>query len=415
MLRSIGLRHYRAFVADVEVELRPLTVLFGPNSAGKSALLRAIPITAASAGPIRPNRTGPLALEHAAAMGASYADLHSKLTSRTDLVIRLRWLAGEPDLAVEYQLRDRADLTRRWQVVERMRLIEASGKLLAEIVLDVDDDRHKIGSAVVEIRGLRPICTDGISQPLRRALAHTAQQLEQLAERVDWLGPLRTAAPRQAQPSDNPTIVHDGCGTTELLAHRDSRELLRRVSERTRNMFGHELAVVPVAGDVALAARHEDGRDVALADVGSGVSQVVPVLAQLARVELGAAAGRIVAIEQPEAHLHADAEIALGRAVAAAVTATATQEPAARPRLVLESHSENLLMALQLAVLEQRLASDDFVAYWIARPAHSTGAVAKKITFDAQARPDPPWPAGVFSEDTALAREILHARRRKTQ
>ena len=59
-LARVSAENYRAFVDPVSLELRPLTLLFGYNSAGKSALLRLLSILGASSSP---NQTSPLALD----------------------------------------------------------------------------------------------------------------------------------------------------------------------------------------------------------------------------------------------------------------------------------------------------------------------------------------------------------------
>jgi predicted ATPase len=162
------------------------------------------------------------------------------------------------------------------------------------------------------------------------------------------------------------------------------------------------------AGDVGLAFR-TGPRLTHVLDVGSGVSQTLPVLVRLAEVALGWANGRIVAIEQPEAHLHADAEAKLAEVIVASISAQ--REARERPSLLLETHSENLFLSLQLAVLEERLSSDDIVVYWISQA--DDGSVAPtRYAIDARGVVTPPWPPGVFSEDMALARRILEARRR---
>ena len=43
MLSAFRVREYRCFRDWTEIELRPLTLLFGYNGAGKSALIRLLP------------------------------------------------------------------------------------------------------------------------------------------------------------------------------------------------------------------------------------------------------------------------------------------------------------------------------------------------------------------------------------
>ena len=47
-IRQIHVANYKAYRAPATLEVRPLTVLIGRNHAGKSALLRAVPLIAHS-------------------------------------------------------------------------------------------------------------------------------------------------------------------------------------------------------------------------------------------------------------------------------------------------------------------------------------------------------------------------------
>ncbi|WP_228061028.1 MULTISPECIES: AAA family ATPase [unclassified Coleofasciculus] len=94
---------------------------------------------------------------------------------------------------------------------------------------------------------------------------------------------------------------------------------------------------------------------VSIADVGIGVSQVLPVLVAL----LVAEPGQLVYIEQPELHLHPRAQAALADILA----------DAAKPgvRVVVETHSELLLLAIQSLVAESKLSPDLVKLHWFTR------------------------------------------------
>ena len=47
---AITLKNFRSFADAIRLELRPVTLLFGVNNAGKSALLRALPLLGDSVG-----------------------------------------------------------------------------------------------------------------------------------------------------------------------------------------------------------------------------------------------------------------------------------------------------------------------------------------------------------------------------
>ena len=87
--------------------------------------------------------------------------------------------------------------------------------------------------------------------------------------------------------------------------------------------------------------KHGGARDlVSIADVGFGVSQTLPVVVAL-RV---AAPGQLVYIEQPEIHLHPRAQAAMARLLVNAAKRGV--------RVVAETHSSLLLLAVQTLVAE---------------------------------------------------------------
>jgi predicted ATPase len=92
---------------------------------------------------------------------------------------------------------------------------------------------------------------------------------------------------------------------------------------------------------------------VLLTDVGFGVSQVLPVITLLLYVPEGST----VVLEQPEIHLHPLAQANLADVLIYAATNRNIQ-------IVLESHSEHLLLRLQRRIAEQSIASNDVKLYF---------------------------------------------------
>ena len=92
-----------------------------------------------------------------------------------------------------------------------------------------------------------------------------------------------------------------------------------------------------------------------IADVGFGVSQVLPVLVALLIAELG----QLVYLEQPELHLHPRAQYALAKILA---------ESAKRGvKLVVETHSALLLLKVQTLVAEGNLDPELVKLHWFSR------------------------------------------------
>ncbi|XWK86131.1 MAG: AAA family ATPase [Phormidium sp.] len=92
-----------------------------------------------------------------------------------------------------------------------------------------------------------------------------------------------------------------------------------------------------------------------IADVGFGVSQTLPVLVAL----LVAEPGQLVYLEQPEIHLHPRAQVALAEILTYAANRGV--------RVVLETHSELLLLAVQSLVAEGKLSPELVKLHWFKR------------------------------------------------
>lgn len=101
----------------------------------------------------------------------------------------------------------------------------------------------------------------------------------------------------------------------------------------------------------------KNASEVLLTDVGFGISQVLPVVTLLQYVPEGAT----VILEQPEIHLHPLAQAALADVIIQAATHR-------RVQVLLESHSEHLLLRLQRRIAEEKISSDDVLLYFCDAP-----------------------------------------------
>lgn len=144
------------------------------------------------------------------------------------------------------------------------------------------------------------------------------------------------------------------------------------------------------------AAARVGGKDmVSIADVGFGVSQVLPVLVAL----LVASAGQIVYIEQPETHLHPKAQRALAEIFAQAATRSAT--------VIVETHSLIFVRAVQTLVAKQELAKDLVKLHWVERDAKGDTTVTTRELDNAGAYGD--WPQDFEATEMAVEQDYLDA------
>ena len=130
-------------------------------------------------------------------------------------------------------------------------------------------------------------------------------------------------------------------------------ELAEQVADRLNNILDNEgnLRTSVVQGRLA-SEMAWGGRSVKLINEAFGLNQLVAPLLWLSRVGSKA----VVAIEEPEIHLHPRAQAAL----CGLFVDVATRE---KKQMILTTHSEHILMALLTAVADGRLAPNDLAVY----------------------------------------------------
>jgi len=132
-----------------------------------------------------------------------------------------------------------------------------------------------------------------------------------------------------------------------------------------------------------------------IADVGFGVSQVLPVV-----VALQAALPRqLVYIEQPEIHLHPRAQYYLSGLLANAANRGV--------RVIVETHSGLLLLGIQALVAEDKLASSDVKLHWFQRDDQGVTSVTSAELDRTGSFGD--WPADFGEVDLEFQKRYLDA------
>jgi predicted ATPase len=416
--------NYRAFKGRATIELRPLTVFFGYNSAGKSALLRALPLLSDS---LKRNSGAPIHLGSEAARGARFEDLVCNFTSSSTLKFGFGWRTGELG-HVEYSIVSLAD--RRTRIVSELVLTSGSGdqirfEWLADTsstgalsnLYQVTDTKT---SSVIELQfgGLRASLGPQLpsDSPMRGMFDALDKQLQDTTN-VHWLTALRHVPPRFDALRGKPdTLRPDGAGADQLLAYDELTDgrIFDDVSRWYEHATGHSLTSVKGAFSgrelfsLSISASGVRGAGVDMIDTGEGMAQVLPVICLLASAKHGALGKNpILAIEHPELHLHPAIHSELSRLFCESARNSDALS-------VVETHSENFLLRMQLEIAEGTLPPEKVAVYWITT-SPSGGAVVDKVEFDDLGRPiGDRWPPGVFDENINQAKAIALARRSRT-
>lgn len=408
---AICAERYRCFYERACLELRPLTLLYGRNNVGKSALLRLLPLVTAA---VEDRSTAPLDLAHPAARGGSMPGLvwrgPTPESAESGMELAFEWGSSAKVRRVEHQL----DYSREhgWGYVRRFRLWSGPGAEpqleASRVPTHTDDDptrlRYEVTgrSGLVELSfaGLRPVAS---SVPLA-LLDEAAAQLAQLRGAVQWIQALRSA-PGRLLPlrGGAPRILApDGSDALHLLYSNE--DLRAEVSEWYERKLGLRLELRPTATAEFRPVFVSTGgtqMDVELADAGEGTAQVLPLLVALVHARRGGTfVPRIVVVEEPESHLHPDAQRAFAELLLHAITG---DDP---PRVVLETHSHAMLLAVQLGIARDPSLAERVVAYWV-HQLDDGRARAERITFSELGQPQGSWPPNAFSDQRELARQLV--------
>ncbi len=142
--------------------------------------------------------------------------------------------------------------------------------------------------------------------------------------------------------------------------------------------------------------------DIDLVDTGEGMVQSLPVLVAAA-MSAAKAGPRVLAVEEPESHLHPRAQSILASFLC---KIAADDDP---PVMVLETHSFALLLGVQLAIANKVVPADRVVLHWVDAARPETESTIETIDFDALGRPQRDGSIPVFATESELANELAAA------
>ena len=128
------------------------------------------------------------------------------------------------------------------------------------------------------------------------------------------------------------------------------------------------------------------GVTTALTDVGYGVSQVLPVLLESSRPNRD-----LLLIEQPELHLHPRLQAELGGLLVDAATGGSAK------RLIIETHSEALMMRLQRLIRQGDVPLSLVRVYYVDQDEGGVSNI-KRLLLDESGEFVSRWPHGFFEE-----------------
>ena len=397
-ITAISVQGFKSIAAESRIEVRPLTILAGANSSGKSSIMQPLLLMKQTLeanydpGPLLLNgpnakftsanqfisrlqknsasETFSIGIEHAKNRTLKVVFGLSK--NQTPEIQKMVVGEGKRSLCLRPNQKDgnleNAILTSRlekigWPKQLKPSLSVVKNRCFLDVSFEEIFDSSFKGRRVVGIYEVSK--TGGFSGPYSRNL-HSMIYIPGLRGNPERVYPRAATGPHFPGIFENyvATIIEQWQEKEDdrlqaLEAMLSDLGLTREISVKGVNSTQIELQVG------RLPEAEPNGAElVNIADVGFGVSQVLPVLVAL----LVAESGQLLYLEQPELHLHPRAQYELAKILADAAKRGV--------RLVVETHSSLLLLMIQTLMAQGDLEPDLVRLHWFSRnPEDGTTAI----------------------------------------
>ena len=224
--------------------------------------------------------------------------------------------------------------------------------------------------------------------------------LRNIAYGISYVGPARATTDRYYRMQELAIDQIDPAGTNfAMFMNSLSTSEQIQFEAWTKEYIGYSITPRRSVGHVSLMLNEgESGAGYNLADVGYGLSQIFPVMAQIwlnvRRRAIGDSGFRIVAIEQPELHLHPEFQTKIADAlVGAVVTAKQNRNTLS---LIVETHSEALINRLGELIAAGNLAQSEVAIHLFEKEPSDEVTSVRMAQFDSDGVLEN-WPFGFFS------------------
>ncbi|CAK3091912.1 AAA domain-containing protein [Vibrio crassostreae] len=417
-INSVSVENYKAFRGKHTIELKNLTLLFGYNNTGKSALIRLFPLLKDSFSKNQDKFYTPSYLDYSSPSirGALFNQLNTK--DERKLSFGLNWDENssldftlqqdglDPEVMSSLKIRTDGHTYEYQPSLDNMMKLE--NKSDSNELISFHDFKHPENDLYNRI-------------------------IENFSNSIHWVSSTRIHPPRKFEVGIGVPleVLPSGDGVGPMLWYlaehksasiEDINAWLLNTCNRKldfRDDFGSISGRKFVSLETVNSTLAENGKSsdtqsdnteatirTPILDSGEGIAQALPVVvlcAMAANGELGETP--VIAVEQPELHLHPQATVELASFLITCIK----KNP--NVRFVLETHSESFLRALQIAIVKGSLNSEKFSCYWVSH--EHTGSKANKVNFDSEGFITSSWPQGVFREAINQAKQLVSLRQNK--
>ena len=405
MITKLSFQNYKLFKEKQELELKPLTILIGKNSSGKSAITKLLPLIENSlSGGLR---DVPLSLEnYGVSLGAEFKDLvygRHKVgvlefeleTDKNKLNVQIAsgTRIGAIPKIVSWNLNDEVTLKYRYDKT-------------GYNYIDVEaDKKYKLGFNGFQVQYV-------YDSPLNMVPDEFYYDNNIFSLLTNYIGPYRFVPDRiikfSSESIQNNKLDKDGAIAYPFLIRDvlyNDRKILNKISHwYKKNFEDWELKINisnPPNYELELF-RDTPELIVNFTDVGQGMVQALPLI--LSSFMPSPNENLINVFEQPELHLHHAAHGNLAERFSESTMDSSK-------RYLIETHSQNFILRLRRLVAEGKLDKENLAIYYIYFDEDKGESNLRRISVNAGGEVDF-WPTNIFNESLDEVFAIRKAQKR---
>lgn len=416
MLTHLSIENFKS-LKNLSMDFGDINVLIGPNNSGKTSLLQTLALLKQSVNGFALN--GKMA-KLGTFKDAVYAhDLNKEMIVSFSFALRGQHILDLCDLSQDFSSFEMRAFSCRVVIsslpdgtayVSESLILTSSGKLVAAFSPSDEVGRYPLpegfSNVRFDLRGFIPFPSAGDAGRVRFLETIARSIVFEFGDYLQYVSS-RRGCENRAEAVDSrykgrpDSVGIYGENTIPVLAHIRDDENYSEAMGKIQfwlEQFGLA-AFVPKFSEgptYSLEARNKQtGIQSNILDVGFGLNQLIPIIVQ----SFYATKGSLIMMEQPEAHLHPQAQAKVADFLVDVVKYG--------NRVLVETHSEHLLLRLQRRIAEKEIDSKKVRVHYFESDAEGTKMT--DMVLDEKGYFKEPLPRGFFEEGFSEALAHLKA------
>lgn len=392
MLSYIDFEHYRIFSGKQHLRLAPLTVVFGRNNTGKSAVLK-LPILIRSSMYCEKDNVFEKKERNGVVLCDEYRDV---VYGKGNQAVGLHYgnETGDAEVSVKFIAENVGGISH--SRLEEITVRDGEQKMKASI--DDNGRMAKENGDVLDFYGLTPK-----NAPDKNFVKGVFERLDMA---IDYIGPVRWQPQRFLELDEHPDGFSSIDGRTAYTyLVNDSQNvrhpLLDSVSEWYRINFGGWKVEVGNSRSPVFTIELTNDNLVSnnILDTGFGVQQSLPIVVAAYRKYDNPT---LVIIEEPETHLNPSAHAEIGQLLAMSAISDRSK------RYLVETHSLNLMIRLRTLIAKGVLKKEDVALYYVDYDEQKSSSQLQEVIIEDNGEVKN-WPEHMFKETLNEALALRNA------